>query len=287
MEDRDGQVDGDERSAATARRPDPEAAATRVSVVVPVKDDADHLARLLVSLARQSRIADEIVVVDNASSDDSAAVAWAAHATVVRCDAPGIPAAAARGYDAATGDVILRLDADCVPADDWIERMVATLVADETLAAISGGADFVDGPRALRKPLAALYLGTYVVLTSAALGHPPLFGSNVAMRRDAWRAVSASVHRRDAELHDDLDLAFHLGERHRIRWVRPARMGMSMRPFGAGRGLGRRLVRGVRTVAVHWPADFPPHRWARRVVVALEGASATARATRASTERTT
>lgn len=257
-----------------------DATGPRVSVVVPVKDDATHLAGCLRALAQQSATVHEIVVVDNGSTDDSAALARAAGAVVVPCDAPGIPAAAARGYDAATGDVILRLDADCRPDRAWVARMLALLAADPRAAAVSGRATFVDGPRVLRRPLAALYLGTYVVLASAALGHPPLFGSNMAMRRDAWLAASPHVHRDDPELHDDLDLAFHLGERDGIRWSTAAGMGMSMRPFGTGRGLTRRLVRGLRTVAVHWPVDFPPHRWARRATAALEAASAAPRVAR-------
>lgn len=249
----------------------------RISVVIPVKDDAVVLEHCLAALRAQSRPADEVVVVDNASSDDSAEVARAAGAVVVRCDARGIPAAASRGYDEATGDVVLRLDADCLPRHDWIEHMVRALAADPRAAAVSGGARFIDGPRALRAPLAAVYLGTYVVLATSALGHPPVFGSNMAMRREAWLTASAHVHRHDPELHDDLDLAFHLGDRDRIRWTTGAQMGMSMRPFGSGRAFGRRIVRGLRTIAVHWPADFPPLRWARRVAAALEDASVGAR----------
>lgn len=250
-----------------------DASAMRTSVVIPVKDDAVQLAACLTLLARQTTPVDEVVVVDNASVDDSAEVARRAGARVVRCDVDGIPAAAARGYDAATGDVILRLDADCRPDPGWSRRMVGALHRDRRVAAVSSGATFVDGPRLLRQPLAALYLGTYVVLTSAALGHPPVFGSNLAMRRGAWHAVRAHVHRSDPELHDDLDLAFHLGERHRVRWLRGGAMGMSMRPFSAGAGFSRRLVRGVRTVAVHWPRDFPPFRWAALGMLALERTS--------------
>jgi len=245
----------------------------RVSVVIPVKDDAAPLRACLEALAQQSRAVDEIVVVDNRSEDDSALVARAARATVVRCDADGIPAAAALGYDVADGDVILRLDADCVPERHWVARMVGALAATPDVAAVSGGARFVDGPRPMRAPVAAVYLGAYVLLTTAALGHPPVFGSNLAMRRSAWMAVREHVHRDDPELHDDLDLAFHLGERDRVRWLGGTAMGMSMRPFGTGRGFARRIVRGLRTVVVHWPADFPPLRWVRRIGVALEHAS--------------
>jgi glycosyltransferase involved in cell wall biosynthesis len=260
---------------------DADAASLRATVVIPVKDDARELAACLAALAAQSRPADEVVVVDNASTDDSASVARAAGASVVRCDVPGIPAAASHGYDSASGDVILRLDADCRPDVDWIARMLRSLEDSPDVAAVSAGAAFIDGPRLLRRPLEALYLGSYVVLTAAALGHPPVFGSNLAMRREAWAAVSAHVHRDDPEIHDDLDLAFHLGERHRVRWLRSRGMGMSMRPFGPGRGFGRRVARGLRTVTVHWPSEFPPHRWARRA--ANRSASVGAQRRRAAT----
>lgn len=240
----------------------PQATAS-VSVVIPVKDDADGLRRCLRALALQSRTADEVIVVDNGSRDDSVDVARSAGATVVRCEHPGIPAAAAAGYDAAASDLILRLDADCLPSATWIATMTASADHRPDASVFAGAARFVDGPRWLRTPLAALYLGTYALVLTPTLGHLPLFGSNLGIRRDAWLSVSAAVHRDDPELHDDLDLSFHLGERHRIRLVPGAAMGMSVRPFTSASSFRRRLRRGVRTVLRHWPADFPPLRWAR------------------------
>lgn len=241
--------------------PDP----PRVSVVIPVRDDSRTLAECLAALAAQSRPADEIVVVDNGSSDASAAVAACAGARVVRCLDPGIPAASATGYDAATGDLLLRLDADCRPSPTWIERMVDEFAAHPEVAAVSGGAWFVDGPRWLRRPLAAAYLFAYAAATAPALGHVPLLGSNLALRRSAWREVRHEVHRHDPELHDDLDLAFHVGARHPIRYRPGLGMGMSMRPFRDAGSFARRMMRGIRTVTVHWPREFPPFRWVRLV----------------------
>lgn len=63
----------------------------RISVVVPVKDDAEQLRGCLAALAAQRRAPDEVLVVDNASADDSAAVALAGGARVERCDETGIP----------------------------------------------------------------------------------------------------------------------------------------------------------------------------------------------------
>ena len=256
-----------------------------VSVVIPVKDDARMLSRCLRALALQTRAPDEVIVVDNGSSDASAAVARAAGARVVRCEQPGIPAASSCGYDAAAGDSILRLDADCLPAADWLETMAGAFAARPDVSVFVGSARFVDGPRPLRRSLAAAYLTVYAIVSTPTLGHLPLFGSNLGFRRAAWRRIRSRVHRSDPEVHDDLDLAFHFGERHRIRYLPGAAMGMSMRPFMSGRGFARRVRRGFRTVVVHWPHDLPPVRWARRVLrraVAPRGALSLPRSPRPS-----
>jgi glycosyltransferase involved in cell wall biosynthesis len=235
-----------------------------ISVVIPVKDDADHLRRCLALITAQSRLADEIVVVDNGSTDDSAEVARSFGARVVDRPGGGIPAASAAGYDAATGDILARLDADCLPAPDWLEQVERAFDGDHALDAITGGARFSDGPRPLRSPLAALYLGSYFLLVGSALGHVPLFGSNFAMRRSAWLDARASVHRDDPVVHDDMDLSMHLGPEHRIRYNRRLSMGISIRPFFSGSGMVYRFKRGFHSILMHWPEQAPWLRWYRR-----------------------
>ncbi|MEV7758811.1 glycosyltransferase [Microbacterium sp. NPDC089180] len=231
-----------------------------VSVVIPVRDDSAHLRRCLGALAAQTLAPDEIVVVDNDSRDDSAAVARGAGARVVFCGERGIPAAAAAGYDAARGDLILRLDADSIPAATWVASMVEAL-KDTDVDAVTGGAVFHDGPAAGRVAMARAFLGTYTAFAVPALGHAPLWGSNMAFRRRAWEDVRAEVHL-DPELHDDLDLAYHLGERHRIRHVPGHHMRVSSRTVEPGR-FARCFRRGAGTVFAHWPRDFPVARWVR------------------------
>lgn len=244
-------------------RPTPAGASPTVSVVIPVKNDAEHLRRCLAALERQTQTPDEIIVVDNDSTDASAEVARSHGVTVVRCTQAGVSAASASGYDAAVGEIILRLDADCVPSERWVAATVAAFAQHPRASVYSGGARFIDGPPALRAPLAAVYLLSYALVCAPTLGHLPVFGSNLAFRRSAWLDVRAHVHRDDPELHDDLDLAYHFGERHRIRRLPDSEMGMSMRPFASRRAFARRVSRGFRTVLRHWPGDFPPVRWNR------------------------
>jgi len=234
----------------------------RLSVVIPVKDDATALAVCLGALAAQSEHIFEVIVVDNGSVDDSADVARRYGATVITEGSPGIAAAAGAGYDSARGEVVGRLDADSVPSTDWAARVLEYFHRHPTTSAVTGGALFVDGPRALRRVGARLYLGAYFVLVAGALGHTPLFGSNFAMRASAWRSVSAEVHRRDGLIHDDMDLSFHLGP-HGIRYSADLHVGISSRPLSGG-GMRLRLRRGLRSIVLHWPAQLPWLRvWAR------------------------
>lgn len=222
------------------------------SVVIPVLDDADALERCLRALERQSVAATEVLVVDNGSADDSIAVAERHGATVLREPVPGIAAAAAHGYDAATGELILRLDADSTPPSDWIARVVAAFEDDPALEALSGPGEFVAVPAAVRGLLTGWYWHVYFDGLRKRVGAQPLFGSNLAMRTSVWRAVSGSIHRTDLMVHDDLDLSIHLALAGRRTGIDPRlRMPVSARPLLHPFGMLRRARRARHTLALH------------------------------------
>lgn len=235
-----------------------------VSVVIPVKNDAEKLRYCLEALARQQVAPVEIIVVDNGSNDDSAELARRNGAAVLFEPRPGIGVASATGYDRARGDILARLDADSVPDPDWIDTIVRSFHSDGSVDAITGPAHFNDGPAVLRRPALLAYLLPYFVLSGLALGHVPLFGSNMAFRSRAWHDVRDDLHTDRWLVHDDFDLSFHLGVEHVLRFVPTLRTGISMRPFHDG-GAALRLRRGFHTVFLHWPHDLPWLRVSRRL----------------------
>jgi glycosyltransferase involved in cell wall biosynthesis len=237
------------------------------SVVIPVLNDAVVLERCLLALARQELVPLEVIVVDNGSTDGSFGVAERSGATVVREPRPGIAAAAARGYDAATGELILRLDADSTPPRDWTARVARAFAADGGLDALTGPGEFTAVPSPVRRLLTSWYWRIYFEGIGRQAGTRPLFGSNLAMRATAWRDVSASVHRADLMVHDDLDLSIHLERAGRRIVVDPRlRMPVSARPLVHPVGMVRRARRASHTLALHAAprASSPRRRWAGR-----------------------
>jgi len=101
-----------------------------VSLVVPCYNGAATLGRVLDGVLRQTRVPDEVLVVDDGSTDPTAEVARRHGARVlVHGENRGISAARNTGLRAGVGEVVVFLDADAVPHPDLVRRLVQGLDA--------------------------------------------------------------------------------------------------------------------------------------------------------------
>jgi len=111
----------------------------RLSVVIPAYNAAATLPATLAALARQTIPADtfEIIVVDDGSRDDTAAVAAAAGASVIRQENQGPAVARNTGASDARGDILVFTDADCEPAETFLAE-IARPFEDPTVSGAQG-----------------------------------------------------------------------------------------------------------------------------------------------------
>jgi len=116
----------------------PKPSTASVSVVICTRDRPDELRRCLASFPLQSRLPDEIIVVDNASEGTTTReVTLAAGATYLREERAGLDFARNSGALAASGEFVLYTDDDTELHPLWIEKCVAAF-DDPVVAAVTG-----------------------------------------------------------------------------------------------------------------------------------------------------
>jgi cellulose synthase/poly-beta-1,6-N-acetylglucosamine synthase-like glycosyltransferase len=200
-----------------------------ISVVVAARNEAATLPALLDALAAQTHPRHEVVIVDDASTDDTAAVAerWAAdrdHARLVRVTEPQSPRkkhALTRGIEAAEHDLLAFTDADCTPPPDWLSVLaVAHASTDEDTVHVGYSPLEGSGLLGWFSRYEAMVAGIYTV---AALGYGRPYmavGRNLSYPRSVFEAVGGFSPTEDAMSGDD-DLFVQAVHRRTDAPVRP------------------------------------------------------------------
>jgi GT2 family glycosyltransferase len=119
-----------------------------VSVVVVTWNSAPYLRRCLDGFRQQTHRAVELIVIDNASADDSAALLEPHATTLIRNDTNrGFSAAVNQGIAAARGAYVLLLNPDCHLEAEYIERLVAAMEAAPNAGSATGMLMRARGPQ--------------------------------------------------------------------------------------------------------------------------------------------
>ena len=233
-----------------------------ISVIVCAYNEARYLPACLHSLLAQTRPADEIVVVNNASTDDTGAVARAIPGVRV-IDEPvkGLVIARETARRETSGDVLAYIDADCRVPIQWLERIERRFSRHPALVAVTGPYRFYDWDlvgRALVRGYDMVvapptHLCVHYLLAAGAI----LYGGNFAVRREALATIGGFD--RSIEFHgEDTNLGRRLTPLGSIEIARECWVWTSARRY---RAMGKRRVFGLYVrnfwseILRHKPAD--------------------------------
>jgi len=230
----------------------------RISLIIPAYNEERYLARCLDAVSAQAAPLYEVIVVDNASTDRTVEVARSyPFVKLLHESRRGRVFAQNAGFNAATGTIVARIDADAVLPQDWTTHILAYFDRPDTAqSGWTSGAAFYN----VRFP--RLVSGTYdwiaFRLNQLLTGHPTLWGSSMALPISLWERVKNEVCERP-DLHEDLDLSIHL-HRHgyRITYDTHAKVGAELRPaYASPSAVWGYLQMWPRTLAIHgiwtWP----------------------------------
>lgn len=217
-----------------------------ISVIVCAHNEAAYLASCLYSLLAQSRPPDEILVINNASTDATGAVA--AQVPGVRVvDEPrkGLVVARETGRRAARGDLLVYVDADCRAPLTWLERVERRFLGDPQLLALSGPYRFYDwdwwGRLLIRAYDVTLAPATQLLVKYVLRLGTVFYGGNFAVRREALERIGGFDTR--IEFHgEDTNLGRRLFAIGKVTLVRECFLYTSARRYKAmGKGAVFRL----------------------------------------------
>jgi glycosyltransferase involved in cell wall biosynthesis len=176
----------------------------RISVIVCAHNEAAYLTTCLHSLLAQTRPPDEILVVDNASTDATGALA-AQIPSVHVVDEPrkGLVVARETGRRHAAGDLLVYVDADCRAPLNWLASVERRFDRDPALVALSGPYRFYDwdwwGRVLIRTYDCTLAPATQGLVKYVLRIGTLFYGGNFAVRRDALDRIGGF----------DLSIDFH------------------------------------------------------------------------------
>ncbi|MGE3799205.1 MAG: glycosyltransferase, partial [Thermomicrobiales bacterium] len=193
----------------------------RISVVVCTYNGGRTLADCLDGLSRLDYPSYEVIVVDDGSTDGSAAIASEFDVRVISTTNQGLSAARNTGMEAATGEIVAYTDDDARPDPQWL-RFLAWSFLTTDHAGIGGPniAPAGDGP------IAACVANApggpvHVLLTDDVAEHIP--GCNMAFRREKLLAIGG-FDPRFRTAGDDVDLCWRMQDRGWTIGFNPAAM---------------------------------------------------------------
>lgn len=204
-----------------------------LTIVIPAYNEQSYLAACLDSIADQSVMPAEVIVVDNNSSDETLKIASQyPFVKILKEKKQGVFFASKKGFNAAKSDVIGRIDADTILPDNWVETVLMCL-KDQSVAAVTGPVSYYDMPM----PHSNYWFDHILramTYNFAYNNSPFLYGSNLAIRRKAWQKVINKLCERD-DIHEDIDLAIHVKRAgHEIVYSKALLSGASGRRYNDG-----------------------------------------------------
>jgi len=236
--------------------------AATISAIVCAYNEAAALPACLHSLLAQSRRPDEVILVNNASTDQTGTVARGIPGVRV-LDEPqkGLVVARETGRLAAAGDILAYVDADCRAPLQWLELVERRFARAPALVAVTGPYRFYDWDlmgRTLIRAYDFVVAPPTHTLVHYGLGiGAVLYGGNFAVRREALARIGGFD--RTLEFHgEDTNLGRRLTPQGSIQLAGECWVWTSARRY---RAMGKRRVFGLYVrnfwseILRHRPAD--------------------------------
>jgi glycosyltransferase involved in cell wall biosynthesis len=180
---------------------------TKISIIIPVYNEETQIVDCLTAIKQQTVSPLEVIVVDNNSTDNTIAlVKTFSGVTIINERKQGQRFAQITGMNRASGDILLRIDADTILFPKYLETLDALANSHPDIAGFTGyGVSRYEFIPKISIPWSWMYF----IFTSGYFGYSMLWGANMAIRKEYWDSIKHALIVDDV-IHEDQDLSLAL-----------------------------------------------------------------------------
>jgi len=214
----------------------------KISVIIPTRNEEKYLSLCLDSLIKQKYKPFEVIIVDNKSTDRTVEIVKdyqtkIKNLIITKSKDDLIGAIRQRGFERASGDILVSADADSLFPPDWLLNIVNYFKNHPSVIAIGGPYKFYDEDRLikiLRQILTPIFLFIDLLLSK---GKHHFAACNFAIYHDAfWQVGGFNPHLGFGE---DVDLAVRLRRIGEVKFLKSLLISTSCRRYQKG------IIKGI------------------------------------------
>ncbi len=204
----------------------------KISVIIPALNEEKKIGATLDAIFASDYPDFEVIVCDNGSTDETSDIASSKGAKVVLERRKGTMWACEAGRKVATGEIIVRLDADCLPEKKWLSNG-AKFFENPKVVGVSGPYDYFDAPKIYRFFSLAvqkyIYVPFNIFLSFFHLGAMTV-GGNTFIRNSTFESIGG-FNTSITFYGDDTDVAKRLSKKGKVIFTGKVVMKTSARRF--------------------------------------------------------
>ncbi len=194
----------------------------RISVVIPTYNYASFIGQAIESVLSQTRLPDEIIVVDDGSTDETEMVVarFGNSVRYIKKANGGVCSARNTGIESSTGNFIAFFDADDICHPTRFEKQLAKFAEDSAIGLVHCGIREIDGiGNIIRVNLDGKegWVAEEMLLLKPVVVGP---GGTIIVRREAVSAVGAFNER--LEIYEDWEFCYRIANKYKIGFVSEA-----------------------------------------------------------------
>ncbi len=170
-----------------------------LSVIVCARNEEDNLPSLLSAIEKQSYKNFELIIVNDHSSDETGSVIRRfivanPNFRIVNAEGEGKKSALKEGIAISSGEIIVQIDADCIPPEKWLETIAAYFEKSKSEFII--GAVKMESSSPFEEMQALEFMSLVASGAGAAGIDMPIMcnGANLAYKRSLWDDAAHAQH---------------------------------------------------------------------------------------------